>query len=354
MDKLIVFFLIIFSGLKAQNKTMESPLLIKMTDDVNHQVYRGMNSIIISRGNNVLYERYFNGFTRDSLHDSRSSFKSITSILIGIAIDKGFIKGINQHITDFFQENKALRTDKLKSKVTIKDLLEMRSGIDCEEFNDTKICEDEMTQSKNWVKFSLDIPMKTSPGKQWSYSSVNPVICSGIIAKATGMSVAEFARKYLFDPLGISNYRWTFDSTGNAMTAGSFYILPMDMLKIGQLIENKGVWNGKRIVSEEWIAESTKCDISIPGFSFMKSSRSKVGIPQPTYYGFYWYRESLKTNDFAEDLLFASGNGGQYIFILKNLDLIVIFTQGNYNSYKAKQAFEILARYIIPAIKNGQ
>lgn len=352
MGRLTILFLIIFSGLKAQDdKALKNSLLVKMSNDINNNIYEGVNSVIISKGNTVLYEKYFNGFTKDSIHDSRSSFKSITSLLIGIAIDKGFIKSVNQNIYEFFPENQSLKTDLLKSKITIKDLLEMRSGIDCEEFNETKICEEEMSLSKDWVKFSLDIPMKIEPGKEWSYSSVNTMICSGIIAKATGMSVVEFAKKYLFEPLGILNYKWTIDPTGNAMTAGSFYILPADMLKIGQLIQKNGVWNDQQIVSEKWINLSTKCDIIIPEFSFMKSSRSKIGIPQPAYYGFYWYRELLRTKNFTENLLFASGNGGQYIFIIKDMGLTVVFTQQNYGSYKAKQAFEILAKYIIPAVK---
>ncbi|WP_407534682.1 serine hydrolase domain-containing protein [Elizabethkingia miricola] len=333
---------------------MEKRLLDQMSTAINLSEYSGINSVIIAKKADVLYERYFNGYTRDSLHDSRSSFKSITSLLIGIAIDKGFIKSVNQKVYEFFPGNKILKTDVLKSKITIKDLLEMRSGIDCEEFYETKICEDDMSLSRDWVEFSLNRPMKTNPGELWSYTSVNPMICSGILTNATGMSVVEFAKKYLFDPLGIQNYKWTIDPAGNAMTAGSFYILPKDMLKIGLLVKNNGKWKNRQIVSEKWIHQSTECDIVIPEFSFMKSSRSKIGIPQPTYYGFYWYKELLKTNDVAENLLFASGNGGQYIFIVKDLDLTVVFTQSNYGSYKAKQAFEIMAKYIIPAVKAGE
>lgn len=349
----IIFLIVFFPTLKAQ-RIVEKRLLDQMSTAINLSEYSGINSVIIAKKADVLYERYFNGYTRDSLHDSRSSFKSITSLLIGIAIDKGFIKSVNQKVYEFFPGNKILKTDVLKSKITIKDLLEMRSGIDCEEFYETKICEDDMSLSRDWVEFSLNRPMKTSPGELWSYTSVNPMICSGILTNATGMSVVEFAKKYLFDPLGIQNYKWTIDPAGNAMTAGSFYILPKDMLKIGLLVKNNGKWKNRQIVSEKWIRQSTECDIVIPEFSFMKSSRSKIGIPQSTYYGFYWYKELLKTNDVAENLLFASGNGGQYIFIVKDLDLTVVFTQSNYGSYKAKQAFEIMAKYIIPAVKAGE
>jgi len=232
--------------------------------------------------------------------------------------------------------------------MTIQNLLDMESGFDCEEFNDSKDCENEMVTTQNWVKFALDLPMNNQPGTVWAYTSCDPMILSGIIRKVSHMSVMDFAAKYLFKPLGIMNYKWTTDPSGNAMTAGSFYIRPQDMLKIGQLVLNDGKWKGRQIVSKNWINASTKSIIPIPGFSFAKSSRSKLLIPQLAYYGDYWYRELLETSAFKEPLLFASGNGGQFIFIIKRLNMVVVFTQGNYESWKAKRALEILAQYILP------
>lgn len=327
-------------------------LLRRMTDSILQNRYTGIHSILIQQGNQIKYEHYYNGFTSDSLHDTRSSFKSVTSLLIGIAIDQGLIKSTSQKIDEFFPEYQPLKNaDPRKKAITIQNLLDMESGYDCEEFNDTKDCEDEMSASKDWVRFSLDLPMKTAPGTQWSYTSCNPVILGGIIRRAAHLSVMDFAKKNLFSPLGITRYRWTTDPSGNGMTAGSFMILPKDMLKIGQLVRDGGKWQGKQIISEKWISSSTKARIPIPDFSFTKLSRSKAVIPQPTFYGDYWYREELKTETFQESLLFASGNGGQYIFVEKRLNLVVVFTQGNYSSWKAKQAFDLLARFIIPAFE---
>jgi len=348
----LIILLNIFS-ISAQNqKTKYFAHLDQMTDSIVNNHYARIHSVLIAKDNQLIYEKYFNGYTKDSLHDTRSSFKSITSLLVGIAVDKGFIKDINQKVYEFFPEYPSLKTDPLKKLLTIKNLLEMKSGFDCEEFNDTKDCEDSMSLSKNWVAYSLKLPMKNKPGEIWSYTSIDPMILSGVLKKATKMSVKDFAKKYLFDPLDISSYKWTLDPSGNAMTAGSFYIKPFDMLKIGELVKNKGVYNQKQIISKKWIAESTVCDIPIPDFSFMKSSRSKFGIPQPAYYGYYWYRETIKTNNIQENVLFASGNGGQYIFIIQRLNLTVVFTQGNYGSFKAKQAFEILAKFILQDSEN--
>jgi len=159
----------------------------------------------------------------------------------------------------------------------------------------------------------------------------------------------DFAKKYLFTPLGITHYKWTIDPSGNGMTAGSFYIRPADMMKMGVMVKQNGMWEGKSIISEAWLKQSTTATVPIPDFSFTKFSRSRIAIPQPTYYGYYWYNEQVKTAAFTEDVVFASGNGGQYIMIIKRLDLVVVFTQENYNSWQAKRAFDLLATYILPA-----
>jgi CubicO group peptidase (beta-lactamase class C family) len=355
---LILSILLLIISLKAGAQTGqndENILLKKMTDAIESKQDIKINSVLIARGDSTLYEHYFNGFSQDSLHDSRSSFKSITSLLIGIAIDKGMIKNTQQHVFDFFPEYEPFKNDDPRKRaMTIQNLLDMESGFDCEEFNDSKNCEDDMTATKDWVKFSLDLPMKNQPGTVWAYTSCNPMIISGIISKAAHMSIMNFAKRYLFDPLGITHYNWTVDPTGYGMTAGSFYIRPADMLKIGQLVRDGGKWHGKQLISKKWINESTKAVIPIPDFSFVRSGKSKTAIPQPTFYGDYWYREQLKTPEFQEDLLFASGNGGQYIFIIKRLNLVVVFTQSNYESWVAKRAFDVLEHYILPAYETGK
>lgn len=314
--------------------------------------YPNIHSILISKDGKLIYEQYFNGWNKDSLQDSRSAFKSITSLLAGIAVDQGLIRDVNQKVYSFFPEYKNFSGNNAwKKDMTIEHLLRMESGFDCEEFNDGKDCETDMMASKDWVRFSLDLPMKNKPGTVWAYTSSDPMILSGIISRVAKMSIMDFAKKYLFDPMGIKHYRWTVDPSGHGMTAGSFYILPSDMMKIGQMILQKGMWNGRRIVSAAWLEKSTSTPVPIPDFSFVKFSRSAVAIPRPTYYGYYWYKEEIRTKTFRENVLFASGNGGQYIMIIERLGIVVVFTQGNYNSWKAKKAFDLLARSILPAFE---
>jgi len=352
--KILIFTLVIFAGsYEAFSQIKPKTLLDSLTSAIEKQEYTGIHSVLVSKGGKMVYEHYFNGFSADSLHDSRSSFKSITSLLLGIAIDKGLIKDVNQRVYSFFPEYRSANNDDpRKKRITIKNLLEMRSGFDCDEWTDDgKDCEDEMVKTKDWVKFALDLPLKNDPGTVWNYTSCNPMIISGIISNVAHITVMDFAKRYLFEPLGITNYRWTVDPVGHGATAGSFFVLPPDMMKIGLMVKNNGLWHGKRIVSEKWLRESTTATIPIPDFSFTKLSRSKTAIPQPAYYGYYWYNEQVKTKAYTEEVLFASGNGGQYIIIIKDMDLVVTFTQGNYNNWKAKRAFDILTKYIIPSFK---
>ncbi|WP_221622323.1 serine hydrolase domain-containing protein [Larkinella rosea] len=311
--------------------------------------YPNLEGITITQRGKLIFENYFHQLNKDSLHDSRSSFKSVTAILIGIAIDKGFIKNVHEKVYTFFPEYKPYGNwNTLKDSMTIEHLLEMKSGFDCEEWEGSKDCEDDMANTQDWIKFCLDLPIKNKPGTQWDYTSINSMLLGGIIAHATHMTVSDFADNYLFKPLGITKYRWTKDPVGHEMTAGSFYISPRDMNKIGQLVLNEGVFNNKRVVAAKWIKRMTKGLIKIENFSNVRISKNKTAFPQPTYYGYAWYSEEIKTEKFKHSVVFASGNGGQYIMVIRDLDLVVTFTGNSYNSSKSKLPFDLLIKYIMP------
>lgn len=319
---------------------------------VRNGVYPNLDAIVISQHNKIVFQKYYNTQRKDSLHDIRSAFKSITSILIGIALDKGFVKNLNQKVYDFFPNyQKPTVWDKRKDSLTIEYLLTMKSGFNCEEWNGNKDCEDEMETTNDWIKFCLDLDLKNSPGSKWDYTSINAMILSGIIANSSGMSVSEFSEKYLFNPLKIAKYRWTKDAIGHETTAGSFYISPTDMLKIGELVLNNGVYIGKRIVSAKWIEQMTQKVTLIEDFSNVRISKNKQAIPQPTYYGYMWYNEQVKTEKLDYNLIFASGNGGQYIMVVKELDLVVAFMGNSYNSSKSKLPFDVMIKYVLPAFQ---
>ncbi len=310
--------------------------------------YPNLEALTLSQG--ILHSHaYFNGFGKDSLHDMRSAFKSVTALLIGIAIDKGFIQSVDQKVYAFFPEYRPYANwTGLKDSMSIEHLLTMKSGFDCGEWDGTKDCEDQMSTTGDWIRFCLDLPLKNKPGSRWDYTSINSMLLGGVLAHATRMSVSAFADKYLFQPLGITCYRWTKDPSGHEMTAGSFYLSPREMNKIGQLVLQEGVYQNTRIVSQQWIRAMTRPRTRIENFSNVQICRNKIAIPQPTWYGYTWYSEQIKTPQFTYNVVFASGNGGQYIMVVKQLDLVVTFSGNSYRSWKSKLPFDAMIRYILP------
>ncbi|QES93588.1 serine hydrolase [Empedobacter brevis] len=354
-NKLILFLVVLF-WLSDTNAQIKSSMLDSLDIDLAKGKYTNIDGIVLSQNGKIFYEKYFNNYHKDSLHDSRSSFKSITSLLIGLAIDNKFIKNVNEKVYAYFPEYMPGKNEDVRKKnMTIQNLLEMKSGFNCEEWNGTKDCESEMENSKNWVQFSLHQPLAHSPGEKWAYTSTNTMILSGILSKSSEMTVTQFADKFLFKPLEITNYRWTKDPSEQEMTAGSFYILPTDLLKIGELLLHEGKYRNQVVISGNWISESTKATNKIENFSNVKISKTNLAVPQPTYYGYGWYNEKIKTDTYSYNVLFASGNGGQYIMVIKELNLVAVFTGNSYNSSKSKLPFEIVIKYILPylhTIKN--
>lgn len=349
MKLILTFILIFIVALKIDCQKKANNGLEGISTAVESGSYPSLEGLIITQNGKLIYEKYFHGFQKDSLHDTRSAFKSVAGILVGIAIDKGFIKNVNEKVYSFFPQYKPNKNwNGLKNTMTIEHLLEMKSGFDCEEWNGTKDCEAEMETKQDWIKFCLDMPLKNKPGSQWDYTSINAMLLGGIIAEASNMTVTDFADQYLFKPLGITKYKWTKDPMGHETSAGSFFMTTSDMNKIGQLVLNHGVFNGKRIISKKWITVMTKKRHQIQDFSNVRISKNKNAISQPTYYGYTWYNERVKTNTFNDNIVFASGNGGQYIMVVRDLNLVLSFSGKSYNSSKSKLPFDILVDYILP------
>ncbi|WP_293956226.1 MULTISPECIES: serine hydrolase domain-containing protein [unclassified Sphingobacterium] len=347
--KTILFNMLMLLFITSKAQEVDQSLFRELKEKVIDNTYPKIDAVIVENNDNIIFEEYFNGFNKDSRHDIRSSFKSITSLLAGIAIDKKLI-ALNDRLERFFPELK----DENKSNISVQNLLEMRSGLNCEEFYGLgPYCEDEMAETEDWVAFCLGIDLVQNPGINWSYNSIVPMLIGEIITRASGMTVMEFAERNLFQPLGIEDYKWTISPRGQGMTAGSFFMRPMDMLKIINLVRNKGDWKGKQIISSAWIETLTDCDIVID-YSFTRYSRIPNAIYESARYGFFWYREQLKHKDIDTEVLFASGNGGQYMMSVPEYNLAVVFTGSNYGNWRGKLPFEIMLKYIIPAIEKDK
>ena len=284
-------------------------------------------------------------WNRTMQHPIMSCTKSITSACIGIAIDKGFIKSVDQSIFDYLPDHQQLKTDN-KNYITIEHLLTMTSGLAWDEWNAAHGGQltndyDHLYVVDDQIKAVLERPWWAAPGEFFTYNGGGIVILGEILKNATGMNMDEFAKQYLFEPLGIESASWWSYPNGRLETASSLSITPRDMLKIGALYLNNGNWNGEQIISWEWVEKSSTV------------YKNNVGINLPIEdsglngYGYTWWISELNYHGEPLKMYRANGWGGQTIMVLPELEMVVVFTSGNWAS-KSK-LFKILNSYILPA-----
>jgi len=267
-----------------------------------------IHSLLIIKNNHVVLDVYFYPFQNNYVHDLASVTKSITSLLIGIAIDKKFIKNENEPILQYFPEY-AIKNDTLKA-LTIKDLLNMSSGLRCS-WDDGEKELSQMRNSADWVKFMFNLSFDTMPGKRFSYCSGNFYLLAEILQRTTKMSCLDFAAKYLFQNLALGKSYWLKNNKGVNNGWGDLHISTYAMAKIGCLILNGGNWNGKQIVSKQWI-EKIK-----PLYKIHKTES----------YGYGWWLDSENPDEVQ-----AMGRGGQRLFIFRDKKMVIATTGGGFES----------------------
>ncbi|HAS40550.1 MAG TPA: hypothetical protein DCS93_08725 [Microscillaceae bacterium] len=343
-----------------EKKSKRTPDLLQvLTQKINQGKYPKTNALLIAKKGEIIFEKYFNGYHQDSMQDVRSTTKSITALLTGIALDKGFIKNVNDPILNYltqYNKNNLRNWDQSKASITIEHLLTMQTGIGCEQFFGNMglpDCEERMFDQDDWIKYGLDQKMAFRPGEKWLYTGTAPMIMGGVISKAFGKPIDAFALDYLFKPLGISkHYRWTKNrKTGRVFTAGNLRITPRNMLKIGNLVINGGKYEGKRIISAQTLNSITSPKVTLPAnYSFFKTAGNSWPGQKPAKYGYYWYTEEVKVGNKILTLKFTFGNGGNYIILIPELDnLVIVFTGSNYGkAILNKQPFDMMYKYIIP------
>lgn len=269
-------------SLKTGDPLLDS--LSAMTTQVYAETFPGLQSALVYKSGVLVFEEYFYEFNRDTPHQQRSATKTLMALLAGAAIDS------------VGNESKMVQTD-------------------------------------DWARFILDLPMTAAPGTTGSYCSGNVVLVGKIIERATGKPLKEFADEVLFKPLGIKNFEWDFrpdlSSANNFIQA---WLRPRDMLKIGILISDNGVWDGTQIISKDWISELT-------------ARQSEIG---DTPYGYFFWRRYLFKDGKRYETPQSSGNGGQKTILLKKYDAIIVFTGGGYNQQSHTK--DLLSEYILEGI----
>jgi CubicO group peptidase (beta-lactamase class C family) len=251
--------------------------------------------------------------------------RSFTATLIGIAIDKGDIKSTDQRILDFFPGWTFANPDPRKEAMTLEDVLTMRTGFEWVEMQGAF---DLMRQSPDWTQYILDMPMAETSGERWNYCSICSHLLTSILNETTGMNPREFAEQNLFGPLGIKDVHWIAEPSGTPFGAGGFPLTPRDMAKLGYLYLHKGQWDGRRIISAEWVERATQAHVD-------------VTINEHFGYGYHWFTVT------SMDGYAALGQGGQIILVVPKYDLVIVTT-----AHTEASIFELIEQYVLPAIQD--
>ncbi len=319
--------------------------LVDMVEYVNATSGHQIHNILIFKDNKLVFEEYFralqyhtsppgNGtgtvsYNKNMLHYLASGSKSVTSVLFGIAIYKGFIDGdVDKKILEYYPNySSTLIGD--KANISVKHLLTMTSGLDFDEnsypYNDLRNDVARLFQESDPIKFVLSKNMHAAPGTVFHYNSGITNVLGDIIRIKTNSTLLSFARENLFVPLGITQYNWQRIHGQYYFASGGLSLRPRDMAKIGSLFINGGQWNGTQMISQEWVEASTQSYIT-PNINLTNG------------YGYQWWVE--------DDLFMSAGLGGQYMVVSPSLNIIVVFNCGYFDKPEVLSPFELINNYI--------
>jgi len=317
-----------------------------------------VHAVIVVRRGTLVFEQYFPGydepwgmgegrhdFDATTKHDMRSVSKSAVSLLVGIAIDRELIKSADEPVVKFFPDYSALKSPGWDN-ITLRHLLTMSSGIQWDEnraWKDPQNDEPHLGSEADPYRYVLSKPIATPPDTVWNYNGGGTDLLGNVIERVSGQSLEAFAREALFVPLGISDWEWMKYRNERIASAAGLRLRPRDAAKIGQLVLDKGARGGKQIVSAKWIEQSVTPRFQAIGYF--------GGL---FYYGQQWWMGRTLFGDKDVKWIAAQGLGGQRIFIVPELDLVMVTTSGLYGSGRQGQAaLDILANFIIPYIRDN-
>jgi CubicO group peptidase (beta-lactamase class C family) len=311
--------------------------------------FKKIGSVLVARHGKLIYEGYFDG-DASTLRDTRSATKSVTDILVGIALGEKKLSGVDARVLPLLPEyaRKLQNPDPRKDKITIEDFLTMSSPLECDDWNDaSRGNEERMYVVEDWAQFILDLPIRghmhlgeqVEPppyGRYFSYCTGGVFTLSEVLQKATGERTDHYAQDKLFTPLGISDVQWVYSPLNIPQTGGGLRLRSRDLLKIAQLYLDGGDWQEKRIVDEKWVRAST---------------HPHARIDDDTEYGYLWWLKSFKSGGKSYPAFFMSGNGGNKVVGFPGLDMAVVITSTNYNTHGMhEQTEKLLTDYILAAV----
>jgi CubicO group peptidase (beta-lactamase class C family) len=298
-----------------------------------------VHGVIAARGGRIVCERYWPGldeargrplgivrFGPDALHDLRSVTKSIVGLLYGIALAAGHVPPPDAVLIDQFPEYSDLAGAPERRTLTVEHALTMSLGTEWDELSlsyaDPRNSEIAMDQAADRHRYVLERPVVCPPGERWTYNGGATALLARLIVKGTGHSLPDFAREALFEPLGIGRVEWHRSAEGEAIAASGLRLTLRDLVQIGVMLLDGGRWRGRSVVPKEWLTSSFQ---------------PAVGLPDGRRYGYHWYLGNVAMDDGAggvrwEEMINAIGYGGQRLFLLPRLDLVVAVFSGNYGA----------------------
>jgi CubicO group peptidase (beta-lactamase class C family) len=326
-----------------QSPSIDTAKLSELEAAVNKGDFKKITSVLIARHGQIVYEKYFDG-DASTLRNTRSATKTVTSMLVGIAIDQHLI-ALDRHIMPFFADKQPIANpDPRKDRITVEDLLTMSSIAECNDWNEfSRGNEERMYPIEDWVKFYLDLPVRgfrpgeepsTEPfGRDFSYCTAGVATLGAALEKATHTRTDQFAQNWLFDPLGIKQLKWSYSPLNLTFTGGGLELRSQDLLKLAQLYLDQGRYQGKQLVPAAWVKVSIE---------------PHAQIDDHTNYGYLWWLRTFN----GHPVFYMSGNGGNKIGVVPDLDLAFVITSTNYGAKGMhEQTDKILADYVIAAAR---
>jgi len=313
--------------------------------------FKQITSVLISQDGKLVHESYFDKDGAEGLRNTRSVGKSITDMLVGIAIDQGKLK-VTTPVFGFFPEKHPVRyPDPRKEKITVEDFLTMSSLLECDDQNQfSRGNEEAMYLLEDWTQFAMDLPIRGFPawvakpkdsphGRSFSYCTAGPTMLGPVLEKATGEKVDQFAARTLFGPLGITKLKWQYTPSGPAMTGGGLGLRSRDLLKLGELYLNGGVWEGKQVVSAEWVRQSLS---------------PHAQVDEDTDYGYLWWLKRFNQDGQVWRTAMMSGSGGNKVVLLPEQHAVVVITTTNFQVRQPHAISEkLLTDYVFKALSRN-
>jgi CubicO group peptidase (beta-lactamase class C family) len=341
---------------------MNTARMAQLMSDLRQHPDHWVHSIVVVKDGKLVFEEYFPGqdldlsnlgngvayvtrnFARDTLHSAASVSKSVTSILLGIALADGLVRSTDEAMFSFFRDYDNLSSP-VKSQITVQHMLTMTTGLPWNEafpYDDPRNDLAAMLASDDPIAYVLSKSTVATPGDRFIYNSGTANLVGEIVHRATGMTLGDFAAQRLFTPLGIDAYAWyPFPNAPETTVASStLFLRPRDMAKIGQLYLDGGVWNGTRVVPTDWVTQSTRAAVNV------EASETPVPSLNPRY-GFLWWLGTFSTG--PTETYFAAGWGGQFIFVFPDPRMVVVFTAGGFKGRSYDALLQIVNQYILPA-----